>query len=319
MPKRRSQLKKKERNLNLKGVFLLFSLALLAFFFLFSIKTSIFSSQDNFSLVFIDREGKMLLSSYSGPTLGGAYFYIPKNIKFNSSKNLGSYSVASLYPLGTQQGMGGGSLVKSTLQQNLFVPIDAYFYSDKTFLFDKENKLGGELRKVLLQSLFFKVDSDLSYFDRLKVFYFFLNKRNSDWNYYDLANYSSQLDDEPNFFKLKGQLISDTLFYSFADKNFIDSQKTIGIINLGFCDNAASNTLSLLNNMGQHAVIFPSEESRTGSSRLLFKKDDKDLVGSRYFRRLTRVLSVKKPILTDFSQRADVLLEIGSDYCQLPK
>jgi len=321
MPKRRQQLKKNKKIFNFKSLILVFLclVLLVLFFFLFSIKASIFSSQESFSLVFIDKEGKIVLSSYSGPDLGGSYFYIPKNIKFDSSKDLGSYSVASLYPLGVQQGIGGGVLVKNTLQENLFIPIDAYLYSNKDFSFDKENKLGGELKKIFLQSLLLRADTDLSYFDRLKIFYFFINQKSSDWDYYDLINYASEIDGESSFFKLKDQLISDTLFYSFADKRFIDSQKTVGIINLGSCDNAASHTLSLLNNMGQHAVIFPSEESGVELTNLSFKINDRDLAKSKFSKRLKRIFNIKKEILTDFSQRADILLEIGSDYCKLPK
>lgn len=87
---------------------------------------------------------------------------IPKNTQVNVSYNLGQWELGSVWKLGEQEGIGGGTLVASTIRKNFFVPVYLWIFSKDKIFVER-----GPLHKLLY--FVFPRDSNIGLLLRLRL------------------------------------------------------------------------------------------------------------------------------------------------------
>jgi hypothetical protein len=301
----------------IKPLILFFSLVLGGLLLVVLFSPSVFNPNQSFSWLVVDKEGNLVIVSHPDLDLKGTLVIVPPNTKFLAARNLGQYPASSLYQLGKQQGIGGGQLVKETLMINLSVPIDAYLYSQDLLYLDNQLTIGRQLKIKLLQSVFRPWSTDLSLTDRLKLLWFFSNRSLLEWETVHLDDYSHPDQEEADYQLLNETSLKDLFISSFTDRQITEKSLSVGIINLGDCDQAANRASQLIENMGANAILWRDYTGQSDQNQLFIRSIDLKNLNS--VSRLARIFRVTKPAVKEISDRIDLLLVLSSSYCHLPK
>lgn len=129
-------------------------------------------------------------------------YSIPETSEVEVSRNLGVWKLGSVWKLGEQEDIGGGRLLTETLTRHLFIP--TYVYGDK-------NTFGllSSSPKELFKGVFFPGDTNLHFFDRVRLTYYSLSVKNTDKISIDLS--------ESGYF-VKSEISTGELGYKLSEK-----------------------------------------------------------------------------------------------------
>ncbi len=286
--------------------FLFFGFITLVFI---SWRQSVFKSGDSFSWMIVEDEGGILIVAHQGNDLPGNFFYLPPELSLETANGLGLYAVKNIYLLGEQQKINAGELLRRSIEQSLFIPVDKYIHIGK--LGRISDNPGWLVKKSLLVNLF-GGKSDLSAIDKIQLLIYFFTRKSISWDYSDMSKYLKQ--NQSGDYVLDEKTISDKLLYAFADKNIIGQDFSLAILDKSSCSGASAKAVSFMQNLGAYAYDIKGAQNREKNSRIYIDKklNKKEL--------MPIILRLKRLLQLEISDQdpppgADIVLVLGDSFC----
>ena len=276
--------REKQREILIRLISGLFFLALifLSFFWLKTVKNSIWDGQHQ--LNFVVQADKLIVFSYLPQEESLNILIFPEETYIPAAYNLGNYPVLNIYQLGEDQKKGGGKLLALSLQNFLAAPIDGYFVDvaaakqklDSSILKSASLKKGkwqvlawGVLRR--------KVKTNFSWWDCLRIFNQLRSFGDSQikvFNFFDSAMLTKKTLADGSQILVPDFLRIDQLSAQiFSDKAVLDEGLTISIFNGSGGPGAAKTIGRLTKNIGLGLITTADFQPRKNS--IIYWRDKK--------------------------------------------
>ena len=196
-----------------RPVFRLLVLALVGAFVLYlGLTTKYWNSKEKLSMVIGAPDGGVVVSVLDPQNGEITNIAIPKNTQVESSRELGTWKLRSIWALGVNEKIGG-RLLKDTVLKNFKFPVSVWA-DTRAYGFATGDTLG------TLKAMFFPYDTNLKMGDRLRIGIFSLGLGNSKRTDLDLGKSGylkkTRLTDGEEGYVLSGRIPKDLLIV-FSD------------------------------------------------------------------------------------------------------
>lgn len=276
------------------GFFIVF--IFLAFFFG---KKNCFSDLNNV-LVFVNKDGDVIVSSFNRKEKEVNSVFIPKNTQLEVSRQLGSWKVKSIWQLGVNEKYYG-KLLQETVVKNFHFPVN--IWADETASgFISNNFL------KLLKATFFPYKSNLSLGDRLNLFFISFgleNKRNTfiDLSKTGVLKETRLTDGEEGYVIARDVPIN--VMAPFAEQIFKDGGYMIKIVNATGLRSVAENIGITLEAIGSKVVSI-KEEAVTDFDCFISGKD------KHFVKKISQIYSCE--VKDNDFEGFDMVIKLGSGF-----
>ncbi|MCL4397458.1 LCP family protein [Patescibacteria group bacterium] len=215
----------------------------------------------------------------------------------------GQYKVSSVYPAGELDHRGGETLA-GTVQEYLGVPVDGYYYTNRTL---------GDLKTFFLSPEFlFEAKSNISLLDRLELAIDLAGVRFDKIQSVDLEKVASPLvlADGSTAISLEKEEVDSALSGMFSESRLQDENLRVEVINTTEATGLGSRAQRLLSNIGLTVVNVDSREPALPTCQI---QADSTAFSSLTVSRIAAIYGCKIEKKDDGS-RAAVTVMLGQNY-----
>ena len=301
--KKLREFRKKKTSKKLNVFLLLFLLVIVIFFGFFCFGKKHCFGNLKISMVFPDENGNVIVSTFNREDKEVTLITIPQNTQLEASRQLGSWKVKSLWQLGINEKYEG-KLLQETVTKNFHFPVS--IWADKEAI----GFVSGNFLK-LIKATFSPYKSNLSFGDRLDLFFISFGVQNEKINYYDLSERgvlrkTKLTDGEDGYIFSKD--IPMNIMSSFSESADSDSGYMVQIINAAGSRSIAENIGKTIESMGFKITSIKEESEINNSIDCLIYGKNKDII-----KKISLIYSCTMQDNKD-SEEFDIVIKIGSDF-----
>lgn len=293
----------------------------LIFFLPFSIyqgiKKSVWDGKNNINLV-IQGE-RIFIYTYHPDDEILNIISLPNDLYLETARGYGEYKLKNIYQLGGVEKIGGGELLRMSLQ-NLFVaPIDGQIIKIKNEKLKMKNKNleKGKLTSLYLCLLTRRCETNLSVWDLIRVFSHLNKLKFNNINLVKIEETilfkKEKLADGSEVFRLETLQIDDFSQRYFTDKKFLNEGLKLSILNATNYPGLAKNVSRLLKNIGGEMVSSKDADQVFDRSILYYSNEEQKKTYS--FKKISQIFQIEQ-VLWDSQIEGDVRLVLGKDYLE---
>lgn len=255
------------------------------------------------SMVFPDENGNIVVSTFSKKEKEITLINIPPNTQLEVSRQLGSWKAKSLWQLGINEKYEG-KLLQETITKNFHFPVS--IWADK----EAFGFVSGNLIK-LIKAAFFPYRSNLSFGDRLTLFFISFGIQNEKINYYDLSEMgvlkkTKLTDGEEGYIVLKE--IPINIMSSFSESFNPDFGYMVQVINATGSRSMAENIGKTVESMGFKITSIKEETSVDNDTDCLIYGKNKDIIN-----KISLIYSCKEEDNKN-NDGFDIVIKLGSKF-----
>jgi hypothetical protein len=291
--------KKTSKKLNIFLLFLLFFLIIIFGLYLFDNKHC--SGNLKISMVSPDNSGNIIVSTFNKKEKEITLIKIPQNTQLEASRQLGSWKAKSLWQLGVNEKYNG-LLLQETVTKNFHFPVSIWA-DEKASGFVSGNFI------KLIKATLFPYKSNLSFGDRLSLFFISFGIQNEKISSYDLSELSilkktKLTDGEEGYILSKDVPIN--IMSSFSESISSDFGYMVQIVNATGSRSVAENIGKTIESMGFKITSIKEESSNNDTDCLIYGKD-KEVV-----KKMSLIYSCTPEI--NNNNDFDVVIKLGSKF-----
>jgi len=255
------------------------------------------------SMVFPDENGNVLVATFNKKDKEITSINIPQNTQLEASRQLGSWKAKSLWQLGINEKYEG-KLLQETVTKNFHFPVSIWA-DEKAYGFVSGNFI------KLLKATFFPYKSNLSFGDRLNLFFISFGIQNEKINNYDLSERgilkkSKLTDGEEGYILSKDVPIN--IMASFSETISSDFGYMVQIINGTGSRGIAENVGKTIESMGFKITSIKEESSIDNDTDCLIYGKNKNVVN-----KISLIYSCKQEINKN-NEGFDIVMKLGSKF-----
>jgi len=309
--------KKDHRRAVFKQIFLCLLLAGFIFFIyslLVSFKRAVWSGENQ--LNFVVQTDKIRVFSYQPQTEVLNILTIDNKIHLPVARGFGDYPISSISFLGEQEGIGGGELLKLSLQGFLAVPVDGYIVQKQKA---EENSQDQSLEEANLLPLFYcllknRCQTNFTAKDLVVIGLNFSRLKVSQIKTFDFKQTgvvrAEVLPDQSKILKPDQAKIDQLSVKFFADSQVLEEGVTVSLYNSTSKSGLAQEVGRLVRNLGAE-VINTGNVGEEISQSVIYYKNEK-IKESYTLARLVEVFALRK-IEEDQEQDVEIKFVLGED------
>jgi len=276
-------------------------------------KNSCWNSQNNFNL-FISSSSSYIYSYHPSQQVLNI-IKLPQNLYLPSAQGYGEYKLKNIYRLGKVENISAGRLIQKSLQNFFLVPIDGYLIDN---LENKDKNLGldkGSLYKILLQSLKGGIDSNLSWWDIVRITNSFRKLNINSINLIDLQETNlyqkEQLADGTQVARLETSLIDDFVQKYFSDAKVLQEGYKISIYNATSHHQLAELGGRLIKNISGQVILSDNADQQNPNSVIYYKQQE--IKNSYTIKEISTTFEINN-IKQKKDISPDIVVILGKDY-----
>lgn len=267
--------------------------------------------------------------SYSPKESKATVLHISNLVYADLPKNYGSWRVESIYKLGQEENPKvGAQLLKMSLSKLVGLPMDGIIISQKTDGNLEDKITSWRKNPFVLTSFLTSIKTDLTPFEMGKLILSLRGVREDKLVSLDFATTSitesKLLPDSSRVLGVDNIRLDSFIRQKLADDSIVEENLTVAIFNATDRAGLAAEVSRLVTNLGANVVITTTAEKKEETSQVIVKLEDKDLLNSVTYNRLTQIYGpscIKKPCQTTDSKvnssRAQINIVLGEDYFKL--
>jgi len=297
-------------------------ICLLLFFLCQGFKKSVWDGKNNINLV-IQMERTFIYTFHPDDEILNI-ISLPNDLYLETAREYGEYKLKNIYQLGEVEKVGGGELLRMSLQNLFVVPIDGYIVkTPKIQSASWRTKSQSEnLEKGRLTSLYFclltrNYETNLSGWDLIRVFNHLNKLKFNNINLVKIEETilfkKEELADGSEVFRLETLQIDDFSQKQFTDKHFLNEGLKLSVFNATNYSGLAKNASRLLKNIGGEIVSSKDEDQTFERSILYYNNEEQKKTYS--FKKIRQIFQIEE-VLLDSEIEGDVRLVLGRDYLE---
>lgn len=239
----------------------------------------------------------------------------PNNLYLEAAHGFGKWQISSIYDLGESQNVGGGKLLKDSLENLFGLPIDGFLQLSGQYSQKKPDMIVSEIRKdpFSIISILPYLKTDLTPFELIRLKMGLSGVRFDKIKYINLESTDS----------LQGEKLADGTFVYNIDTVRLDAMlsglkdaalqsenKTIAIFNSTNHPGLAQKAARLITNIGGNVIITQNGQNKLKSSLVAGEKS-KTLERIKQIFEAGDIIDHSNEIV---SSRAEINLFLGEDF-----
>ena len=242
---------------------------------------------------------------------------IPGNTYITLARGFGEYKINNIYHLGEQEDIGGGELLRLSLQKFLAVPVDGYIIAEKQRIENKkQEEKTEETRLTFLYRCLFKKKCQTNFTVKDLFFVWF---RIANLNFRDIKLFNlwemkavdkEKLPDETIIFRVDQLKMDELSFQLFSNSRVLNEEITVSIYNSTDQPGLAQETARLVRNIGAEVIDVSNKHNQKKESFLYYKNER--IRESYTLERLKKTYPVLK-VKENKSLEEDISLVLGKD------
>ena len=255
------------------------------------------------SMVFPDRDGNIVVSTFNKKEKEITLINIPQNTQLVVSRQLGSWKAKSLWQLGINEKYEG-KLLQETITKNFHFPVSIWA-DEKAFGFVSGNFI------KLFKATFFPYKSNLSLGDRLCLFLISFGIQNEKISSYNLSEKgilkrTKLTDGEEGYILSKDVPIN--IMSSFSESIGLDLGYKVQIINATGSRSIAENIGKTIESMGYKITSIKEEPTINNNDDCLIYGKNKDII-----KKISLIYSCSK-VNNENDEGFDIVIKLGSNF-----
>lgn len=294
--------------LRLSTFLILLGLVFVSAFIWRNLKKSVWDGKNNIN--FVIQADRTLIYSYHPNDEILNIISLPDNLRMPVIKDYGEYQLRNIYQLGEMEKIGGGELLKMSMQNFFNAPIDGWIIGPGNKDLEK-----GKLTSLYVCLLAGKCKTSFSLRDLLRIF----SKTGSlKFNQISLVKIEEtvlirkeNLADGSDILKLESSLVDDFSQRYFADKRILTEGLRINVINGTDYPGLAKKAGGLIKNIGGETIS--SEETDKIFEKTLVYFADEEWKKSYTLQKIKQLFQAEE-VLLDEQIAADIKVILGKNY-----
>jgi len=213
----------------------------------------------------------------------------PQNLFISTAKGLGEYKINNIYKLGEMEKIGGGKLLTYSLQNLLGIPIDGW----------------------LVKKKFFLSETNFSWWDRIRIFYFRRELKPNDINEIDLRQagliVQEELPDNSRILKLEVGRTQEFCLRFLTDSNILNENMRVQVVNGTKRTSLGKNAALLARGIGVQIVNIRDGDEFLNKTAIFFNRETETL------KRLAKIFKTDR-LEQKEDLESDIVLIVGDDF-----